>query len=147
MSGTPIGEKGRMPPGESWRRAMATVNARLAQGSKKRYRIVGRRIEPHWWAYDVRTVPGERKDLKPKEAEEPLSVALVARITRDLPKCAQRARSRRGGDFKVAWTDHVQAVKVAVFLGQVVYECQLPAPAIGRHWHLSTKKKKRSRRY
>lgn len=141
---TPIGEKGRVPPGESWRRAMADVNGRLAMGSKKRYRVVGRRIEPHWWAYDVRTIPGERKDLKPRRGGAPLSVARIAELARDMPRCAQRARSHHGGDSKVAWTSRHMATQVAVFLGHTAYQCQLPAPAIGRHWHTSTKKKRRA---
>lgn len=137
---TPIGEKGRMPTGESWRRAMETVRERIAQGSKKRYRIVGRRIEPHWWAYDVRVV----KDPPPvKKGEPPMSVARIAEMAREMPRCAQRARSHHGGDSKVAWTSQHLATRVAVFLGHTVYECQLPAPAIGRHWHTSTKKKRR----
>lgn len=137
---TPIGEKGRMPPGESWRRAMDTVAERLAMGSKKRYRVVGRRIEPHWWAYDVRYV----KDPPPvKKGDPPMSVARIAELARDMPRCAQRARSHHGGDSKVAWTSQHLATRVAVFLGHTVYECQLPAPAIGRHWHTSTKKKRR----
>ena len=139
---TPIGEKGRMPPGESWRRALAEANERLAQGSKKRYRIVGRRIEPHWWAYDLRTVV-DGKGPRPKKGEAPMSVARVAEMAREMPRCAQRARSHHGGDSKVAWTSQHLATRVAVFLGHTVYECQLPAPAIGRHWHTSTKKKRR----
>lgn len=137
---TPIGEKGRLPPGESWRRALDLVAGRLAQGSKKRYRIVGRQIEPHWWAYDVRII----KELPPvKKTEPPMSAARVAELAAGMPRCAQRARSRHGGDSKVAWTSQHLATRVAVFLGHAVYECQLPAPAIGRHWHTSTKKKKR----
>lgn len=137
---TPIGEKGRMPPGESWRRAMDEVSDRLAKGSKKRYRITGRQIEPHWWAYDVRYV----KEPPPvKEIEPPMSVDRVAELARGMPRCAQRSRKHHGGDSKVAWTSQHLATRVAIFLGHTVYECQLPAPAIGRHWHTSTKKKRR----
>jgi hypothetical protein len=140
---TPIGEKGRMPPGESWRRAMDTVAERLAMGSKKRYRVVGRRIEPHWWAYDVRHVK-EPPPTSVKKSEPRMSGALIATLARDMPRCAQRARSHHGGDFKVAWTSQHLATRVAVFLGHTVYQCQLPAPAIGRHWHTSTKKRRRA---
>lgn len=137
---TPIGEKGRLPPGQSWQRAMNEVSRRLAVGSKKRYRIVGRRIEQDWWAYDVRHDPGPPPV---KEPEPPMSVDRVAELARDMPRCAQRARAYHGGDSKVAWTSQHLATRVAVFLGHTVYQCQLPAPAIGRHWHTSTKKRRR----
>lgn len=129
-----------MPPGESWRRAMELVAERRSQGSKRRYRIVGRRIEPDWWAYDVR----HAKELPPpKKAEPPMSVSRIAELAAGMPRCAQRARANHGGDSKVAWTSQHLATRVAVFLGHTVYRCQLPAPAIGQHWHTSTKKKRR----
>jgi hypothetical protein len=107
---TPIGTAGRMPPGESWRRAMELVARRLTQGSKKRYQIYGRRI---------------------------------AELSRSLPRCAQRSRAHHGGDSKVAWPTGALADEVARFLGGSAYRCKLPAPAIGEHWHLTTKKKRR----
>ena len=132
-----------MPPGESWRRAMATVNDRLAQGSKKRYRVYGRRVEQDWWAYEVRHVPGLPPVKAAKKGEAPMSTARVAELAAGMPRCAQRARANHGGDSKVAWTSQHLATRVAVFLGHTVYQCQPPAPAIGRHWHTSTKKKRR----
>jgi hypothetical protein len=138
---TPIGQNGRMPPGESWRRAMELVAERRAAGARRRYRVYGRRVEQGWWAYEV----GHVKEAPPaKVPEPPMSRALVATLARDMPRCAQRARSHHGGDFKVAWTSQHLATRVAVFLGHTVYQCQLPAPAIGRHWHTSTKKRRRA---
>jgi hypothetical protein len=137
---TPIGTAGRMPPGESWRRAPGRVARRLTQGSKKRYQIYGRRIEPGWWAYDVRIVKGPEPAGK---APVPMSRDRIAELSRSLPRCAQRSRAHHGGDSKVAWPTGALADEVARFLGGSAYRCKLPAPAIGEHWHLTTKKKRR----
>ena len=140
---TPVGQKGRLPPGESWRRAMAEVAGRFAQGSRKRYRVRGRRIEDNWWAYSVTRA----KDLPPVAAPPAPDTRpvheRVADMTRGLPRCVQRAKARHGGDFKVAFTDRRIALRVTALTGGVVYPCQLPAPAIGDHWHITTTKKKR----
>lgn len=138
---TEIGEKGRLPPGESWQRAMDIVLSRIAQGSQRRYRIRGRRIEQDWWAYDVRRVP--RVDKTRGVRKMPMSAALIAEMSRGLPRCAQRSRAGHGGDSKVAWPGGPIAVEVAQFTGGRAYRCTLPAPAIGEHWHVTTTKKRR----
>lgn len=75
----------------------------------------------------------------------PMSRARIAELSRELPRCAQRSRAAHGGDSKVAWPNQNLAGEVAKFLGVHAYECKLPAPAIGQHWHMSTSKKKRKR--
>lgn len=137
---TAVGENGRMPPGESWRRALAEANALHAQGSKRRYRIRSRLVEPGWWAYEA--VPHGRI---PTPEQVPLTRDDVAVLSRLYPRCAQRARECHGGGSKVAWTDQNLARRVAEALGQGMYLCKLPAPAIGEHWHTKTGKSKRRR--
>lgn len=138
---TPIGTKGRLPTGESWQRAMDLVAKRLAEGAKRRYRIRGRRIEQDWWAYDVSHAAKEPPPVK--EPQPPMSRARIAEMSVSLPRCAQRARAAHGGGSKVAWPSQAMAWKVAAFLGKHAYQCELPAPAIGQHWHVSTSKRKR----
>lgn len=134
------GQFGRSAPGESWRRAMEEVAERRAQGSRKRYQVYGRRIDVNWWAYEVRQV-GSPAPVKKDPV--PMSRDRIAELSRDLPRCAQRARSFHGGNSKVAWPNARVAGQVAEFLGGSAYQCQLPAPAIGKHWHVTSKKRKR----
>lgn len=54
-----------------------------------------------------------------------------------LPRCAER--SRRSGNSKIAIPDARTAMAMAIYLGQRAYRCELPAPAIGPHWHMSTR--------
>lgn len=129
---------GRSDPGESWKRAMEEVERRLAEGSGRRYRVYGRRIDEGWWAYHVGSV---KPPPPPARASVPMSRARIAEMSRTLPRCAQRARQRHGGETKVAWPDRKTAEAVARFLGAKAYQCQLPAPAIGEHWHTYTSKK------
>jgi hypothetical protein len=103
--------------------------------------VVGRRIDEGWWAYEVKRAATEL-DPEPRPAPEPMSRHRLARLTADLPRCAQRARSLHGGDFKVAWPTRKQAEEVAVFTRGHAYRCQLVAPAIGEHWHVSSSRKK-----
>lgn len=124
---TAIGEKGRLGPGESWRRAMEQVHKLHAAGAKKRYRVTARLVEPGWWAYSA------QKTL----ADIPLPGAQANKLATTLPRCAQRARGRHGGGSKVAWPTRELARQAAAALKCKVYECKLPAPAIGRHWHLT----------
>jgi hypothetical protein len=135
-----VGEKGRLPPGESWQRAMDEVNRRLADGSMRRYRVRGRRIEKDWWAYDVAALS---KNSPPVKKGGPPTREQVARLSQQMPRCAQRARARHGGDSKVAWPTQRLAFEVASVTGGQVYRCQLPAPAIGEHWHITTRKKRK----
>lgn len=133
---TEVGELGRLPPGESWRRALAQVERNRACGTKRRYRIRGRLIEPGWWTYEVSKVPRVREFLPPFTRRE------VAELSATLPKCAQRARDVHGGDFKVAWPNRRTAARVAAGVGGTAYQCELPAPAIGPHWHITTSKRR-----
>jgi hypothetical protein len=136
---TPIGRNGRLAAGESWRRAMEEVARRLADGSTRRYRVRARRIERDWWAYEP--IPLSRR-LRP---EPPLTKYVIAELVRAMPRCAQRAVAHHGGNSKVAWREQGTAQRVAAVTGGRVYECDLPAPAIGQHWHITTSKKRRKR--
>lgn len=140
---TEPGALGRSAPGESWRRAMALVAERHAQGSKKRYEVYGYQIEPGWWAYSFRRA---RKPPHVATEPRPMSHALIAELSAKLPRCAQRASAQRGGGSKLAITDERLAERMAGFLGVRFYRCSLLAPAIGEHWHMSTSKKKRKAR-
>lgn len=134
------GELGRSEPGQSWRRAMDLVAERHAQGSKKRYQVYGYRIEEGWWAYSFR-----RARKPPHVLNEPVRMSRqrIAELGATLPRCAQRARQTHGGGSKLAIPDERTAQAMAGFLGVRFYRCQLPAPAIGEHWHVSTSKKRR----
>jgi hypothetical protein len=122
---------------------MALVAERHAQGSKKRYEVYGYQIEPGWWAYSFRRA---RKPPHRSEPEVRMTRALIDELTTRLPRCAQRARKSHGGGSKLAITDERLAERMAGFLGVRFYRCQLPAPAIGEHWHMSTSRKKRKAR-
>ena len=122
---------------------MALVAERHAAGSKKRYQVYGYQIEPGWWAYSVR-----RARKPPHVLNEPvrMSRTVIAELSEKLPRCAQRARASHGGGTKLALPDERTAQAMAAFLGVRFYRCQLPAPAIGEHWHVSTSKKRKARR-
>jgi len=125
---------------------MDLVAYRLAQGSKKRYWVRARQIEPGWWAYYVSHSPRRApvRLARPDTPARPLTVAQkVAELSRGLPRCAQRATFHHGGNSKVAFTDQEVARRVAGLTGGRIYRCQLPAPAIGDHWHITMSKKKR----
>lgn len=146
---TAIGENGRLPPGESWRKAMDQVERARRDGSKRRYRVRGWQVEPGWWAYQVSKVPSDRF-LRyvaglgvERPAQPPLSGAQVAVLALEMPRCVERARKSHGGSTKVAWPSAAMAERVAAALGQSAYRCKLPAPAIGDHWHTTTVKKRR----
>lgn len=119
---------------------MALVAERHAQGSKKRYEVYGYQIEPGWWAYSFRRA---RKPPHVRTEAQPMSQELIEELSAQLPRCAQRARASHGGGSKLAITDERLAERMAGFLGVRFYRCQLPAPAIGEHWHMSTSKKRR----
>lgn len=140
---TEVGQYGRLPQGESWRRAMQEVARRLAEGSTKRYRVRGRQIEPGWWSYDVARAPRRSPVVVAAPVDTRPVAVRVAELTRGLPRCAQRSIANHGGNSKVAWTDGEAARHVARLTGGKVYRCQLPAPAIGPHWHVTMTKKKR----
>ena len=142
---TPVGEKGRLPQGESWQRALDTVRQRLAQGSKSRYRIRGRRIEQDWWAYEATRISTWVPPVKTPGKARSLTKEDVAELALTLSRCAQRARAMHGGETKVAWPTQALAYRAAAAIGGRVYECPLPAPAIGRHWHITTSKKPKRR--
>lgn len=138
---TEPGTLGRSAPGESWKRAMALVAARHAAGSKRRYRVAARLIEPGWWVYEVSKIA--RDDHRPvKAAPVELTRHELAELATTLPRCAQRAHIDRGGNSKVAWPSADLAGQMARALGVRAYPCRLPAPAIGKHWHVTTTKKK-----
>jgi len=146
MPVTAIGENGRMPPGESWRRAMDKVVELHARGAKRRYRVRGRLVEPGWWAYEAVKISEKPLTLAQEmqaASAKPLTREQVAGLAAQLPRCAQRAKALHGGDSKAAWPSQGLAHRAAEALGQSVYECKLPAPALGRHWHLTTRKKKK----
>lgn len=155
---TAIGEKGRLAPGESWRRAMGQVHQLHRDGSKRRYRVRGWQVEPGWWAYQVSKHPSgrflryvatldemvHRRSPGPSKPQ-PMTRGRIAELSARLPRCAQRARSLHGGDSKVAWPSKGMAWEVASALGHHAYPCDLPAPAIGEHWHTSRSKRRRGR--
>lgn len=142
---TEPGALGRSVPGESWKRAMQVVAERHAAGSKRRYRVASRMIEPGWWVYEVSKV--SRPYVPPPVAgPEPLTQRELDELAMTLPRCAQRAAADRGGNSKVAWPSAELAGQMARMLGQRAYLCSLPAPAIGKHWHVSTGKKRKARR-
>lgn len=134
------GQLGRSAPGEAWRRAMQEVADRVARGAKSRYRVYGRRVEAGWWTYDVRQAKGP---TLPSRRPAPMTSVRIARLSLALPRCAQRSRANHGGNSKVAWPSQILADEVAEFLGVGAYECPLAAPAIGKHWHLTTSGKGR----
>lgn len=137
---TQPGQFGRSAPGESWRRAMEEVAERRAAGAKRRYRVYGRQIEPGWWAYRVSHITGPPPV---KKEPVPLTRDRIAGMAAKLPRCAQRSRANHGGNSKVAWPNAGVAGQVAGFVGGSAYRCQLPAPAIGEHWHVTSKKKRK----
>lgn len=123
---------------ESWARAMLIAYDRHQRGGK-RQRVYGYPLGDGRWAYTV----GHVRRLPPKPAPEPVVITddeHFARLADAYPRCAQRARGVRGGGFKVAITDQAVAKAMGAYAAQRVYECDLPAPAIGRHWHLATVK-------
>ncbi len=143
---TEVGEKGRTPPGESWRRARDEVIKLHRRGARHRYRIKSRLIEPGWWTYDFVKAGRIDEDANPAHtAPVPMTQERLDELSSHLPRCAQRARSERGGRTKVAWPREKLAHQAAEFLGQDLYLCTLPAPAIGEHWHTMTRKTKRHR--
>lgn len=130
---------------ESWRRAMGIVEERRKEGSKKRYRVYGYRIDTGWWAYSVRKIresppPPARKGTGPVP---PMTREVIDRLSRELPRCAARASAQHGGNSKLAFPNAGLARRAAEFTGSHHYKCPLPAPAIGEHWHISTKGKRR----
>jgi hypothetical protein len=142
---TEIGQNGRLPPGEGWARAMAKVADLHARGSKRRYRVRGRLVEPGWWRYEaVKGPPRARGGSDARPDLPPLTRQVIAQMAVGLPRCAQRARSTHGGDSKVAWPSKGLAWRVANALGHTAYQCTLPAPAIGEHWHTTSSRKRRS---
>lgn len=137
---TPVGVNGRLPPGESWRRALGEVADKFAGGAKRRYRIRGRQIEPGWWAYEV------SKEARPPYVPKFLRAVTVSELAEGLPRCAQRAAERHGGGTKVAWPTRAMAQRAVELTGKGrAYLCKLPAPAIGEHWHHTTTGKKGKR--
>lgn len=142
---TPVGQRGRLPQGESWQRAMDEGNRRLADGSTRRYLVRGRRIERDWWAYELVALPRKPRPVAPKSTGV-LTKENVAELAARMPRCAQRAKASHGGETKVAWRTGALAYRVAATTGGMVYECELPAPAIGRHWHIATSKKRKARK-
>jgi hypothetical protein len=140
---TAIGEYGRKPPGESWRLAMARAEQLRAEGSKRRYRIRGRRIAPGWWTYEAVKVSRAVAAPAPRRMPpQPMTKQRIAALAATLPRCAQRGRVEHGGGTKVAWPRRL-AWPVANTLGQYAYPCELPAPALGEHWHTSKSRKRR----
>lgn len=137
---TPVGVNGRLPPGESWRRALGEVAKKFADGAKRRYRIRGRQIEPGWWAYEV------SKEPKPRYVPKFIRATTLTELAEGLPRCAQRATERHGGGTKVAWPNRAYAERAVELAGKGrAYPCDLPAPAIGKHWHHTTTAKRRKR--
>lgn len=119
---------------------MEEVAERRAAGATRRYRVYGRRIDENWWAYEVVHIIGPRSVRK---APVPITRERVAELSRDLPRCAQRALAHHGGNSKVAWPNAGVAAQVARCLGGSAYRCQLPAPAIGEHWHVTSRKRRK----
>lgn len=123
---------------ESWARAMLLAyDAHERTG--KRQRVHGYRWDDGKWAYTV------DRARKPPPTVEPLppivmTDALFAALSETLPRCAQRARGFHGGGSKLAITEERVARAMAVHVGQRAYVCDLPAPAVGPHWHLSASK-------
>jgi hypothetical protein len=136
---TPIGSNGRMPPGESWRRAMEEAGRRIAEGSTRRYRVQARRVEPGWWAYELKKVS---RNLQ-VPASMPQTLEQLRELHQTLPRCAQRATTRHGGGFKVAYLSEALARRAAELTRGRPYQCKLPAPAIGEHWHHTTSKRRK----
>lgn len=132
-----VGTFGRSAPGESWERAMAEVRRRITGGSRKRYRVRGRRVERDWWVYEV--VPVKEPPPEPVV----LTREEIVRMSQELPRCAQRSREYHGGTSKAAWPTQDLAYQAAKQFGGSAYKCPLPAPAIGKHWHVTNKRKKR----
>lgn len=125
---------------ESWRRAMAIVADRHAEGSLKRYRVHGYSLGDGRWAYAVDKARRQPHVAKP----EPIVMTdeLFAHLSETLPRCAQRARLFHGGNSKVAISERRVAEAMAKHIGQRVFRCDLPAPAIGPHFHLSSGRKR-----
>jgi hypothetical protein len=100
-------------------------------------------VEPGWWAYTEKKISVGLPKYDPRERRGmiPLSRERVRGLAAQLPRCAQRAREVHGGDSKVAWPTQGLAWRVADALKATVYKCPLPAPAIGDHWHVTTRKK------
>jgi hypothetical protein len=145
-----VGQYGRLPPGESWQRAMDRVRQLHAEGAKRRYRVTGRQVEPGWWTYRAVKISPSREaykdDVRDRNGVKPLTRQRAAQLAAKMPRCAQRARAHHGGDSKVAWPTLALAWRVADVLGGSAYECKLPAPAIGQHWHTTSRKKSRGYR-
>lgn len=120
---------------------MGLVAELIAEGSRKRYRVYGYLIDDGWWAYSFQEARRPPRVL----TKVRMSNQVIAELSRTLPRCAQRAAARHGGGSKMAITDERTAQDMAEFLGARSYPCPLPAPAIGKHWHVSTTKKRQGR--
>lgn len=75
------------------------------------------------------------------------TLADFAPVLATLPRCAQRAARTRGGDSKVAFpyagaAKEYARLRTASGKPTRAYLCDLPSPAIGEHWHLSTGKRR-----
>jgi len=125
---------------------MAEVAELHANGAKRRYRVTGRQVEPGWWAYSAKKIGTELVGLPARlrgAAGQMLTRAHIAELAPQLPRCVQRARERHGGGTKVAWPSRALAERVAETVGGSAYRCQLSAPAIGEHWHVTSRKGRR----
>lgn len=125
---------------ESWARAMLLAYDAY-QKTGKRHRVHGYFVEGVGWAYTI------DRARRPPHVKKPEPIVMTEDLFRSLsetlPRCAQRARSFHGGRSKMAITDRQVAAAMAQFSRQNFYECDLPAPAIGPHWHLVTSKNKK----
>lgn len=125
---------------ESWARAMLIAYDRCQKsrqnGGGRRWRVYGYPLGNGRWAYAV----GRPRKPPHVAAPEPIVMTdeLFAHLSETLPRCAQRARFFHGGNSKVAISERRIAEAMAKHVGQRVFRCDLPAPAIGPHFHLSS---------
>ncbi|MET0916696.1 MAG: hypothetical protein ABWY81_10920 [Jiangellaceae bacterium] len=126
---------------ESWARAMLIAYDRYEKSNGKRQRVRAYSLGDGRWAYEA--VKVRRPAPAPKLEPIVMTDELFRHLSETLPRCAQRARGFHGGGSKLAITDQRIAAAMGRFARQGVYLCELPAPAIGPHWHLVTKKKRR----
>ncbi len=126
---------------ENWRRAMRIVEQEQAEDpTPHRYRVRGYTLGEGVWAYAVTRLG----PVRPVRSPEPIVMTdgLFAHLSETLPRCAQRARFFHGGNSKVAISERRVAEAMAKHVGQRVFRCDLPAPAIGPHYHLSSGRKR-----
>lgn len=64
------------------------------------------------------------------------------------PHCAQRGAQRHGGKSKRAIPDEPLAIVMAMAATRDqkryirAYKCDIPSPVLGKHWHLSSQRRR-----